>query len=259
MGCCQYFVSNPNELITLDREMEREKMRAMQIERNKKESSLFEDTLQKKHHQSQNIDVFDSVQKRYSIESSNDGLPSYLNVSLLNEINQIRNNPLSYIEKIEAFINRIEHDKIGDYVIINNNKINLKQGKDSFIKVKDILMKSNAIRNMQLKKDLCIPFPFDNINKCDNFDYLNNEFSQIKKKTSNKYKDFLFFCDKNVSNTEFVVIYNLLNATEEKKIIHNIILNEEYNVIGITSGKIDTNNNVYCYYFIFGKEKEDEF
>lgn len=259
MGCCQYLVSKPNELITLDREMEREKMRAMQIERNKKESSLFEDSEQKKNYQSQNIDCFDSVQKKNSIESNNDGLPSYLNESLLKEINQIRNNPSSYIKKIEGFINSIEHDKIGDYIIINNNKINMKQGKESFIKVKELLMKSNGIRDMELKKDLCIPFPFDNINKCDNSDYLNNEFSKIKSNTSNKYKDLFFFCDKNVSNTEFVVAYNFLNMTEEQKMVHNIILNEEYNVIGITSGKIDTNNNVYCYYFVFGKEKEDEF
>ena len=51
----------------------------------------------------------------------------------------------------------------------------------------------------------------------------------------------------------------LLDMNDENKTKRHCILNEDYNVIGITTGVIDTINHVYCYYIVIGKESEDEF
>lgn len=257
MGCCQQFVSSPNEIITLDREMEREKRRQLGLDSIKNEHILEEPSNKKAKIDS---DLFDTLQKRNSVESSNEDLPTFLSSTLLNEINQIRTNPQSYIEKIDKYMNLVETDKSGtSYININNNKIMLQQGKEAFQEAKSALLNAKPINKMQKKKELCIPFPNENIAKSDNMDYLKEEFEKIKHNVGDKYKDLSFFCDKNISNTEFVTVLNFVDMNDENKSKRNCVLNEDYNVIGITTGVIDTTNHVYCYYIVIGKESEDEF
>lgn len=258
MGCCQQFISSPNEIITLDREMEREKRRQLGLDSIKNEHILEESSNKRIKVDS---DLFDTVQKRNSIESNNEDLPTFLSTTLLNEINQIRTNPLSYIPKIDKYMNLVETDKSGSsYININNNKIMLPQGKEAFQEAKTALSNAKSIHKIQKKKNLCIPFPKgENITKSDSIDYLKEEFEKIKQNVGNKYKDLSFFCDKNISNTEFVTVLNFLDMNDENKTKRHCILNEDYNVIGITTGVIDTINHVYCYYIVIGKESEDEF
>ena len=51
----------------------------------------------------------------------------------------------------------------------------------------------------------------------------------------------------------FVLILNLIGVGDYEQIRKNFILSEDFNSVGITIDKIDSENDIYCYYCIFGK------
>ena len=70
-------------------------------------------------------------------------------------------------------------------------------------------------------------------------------------------KFFNYIIDQNVSDVLFVIILNLIGVGVNNEIKTNFMLSEEYDSVGITIDKIDVENDIYCYYCVFGKANEN--
>ena len=70
------------------------------------------------------------------------------------------------------------------------------------------------------------------------------------------YLDYI--CNKNVHNAEFIIVMNLLDPNNKERPNRKILMNTNYNKIGVNCYKIDEKNNVYCFYLIFGDDKIKE-
>ena len=181
-----------------------------------------------------NIDKPDTIDKvffddnKYEISSSismneNDYDLNFSEMenNLFNLINNLRSNPISFIEEIEKYKNMliIEDDK--KYIRIDDNEFEFKEGKECF--------------------DECINF-LREIKKLEKFEKIQSMFESKN-----------YFVDKNVSDLIFVIVSNLIdiNNPEDNKIKRNCLLSEEYNKLNITITKNEIGSKLLSYYFSF--------
>ena len=107
-------------------------------------------------------------------------------------------------------------------------------------------------------EDLNIHFP-SNTEECDNENYIQSEIDRIKSESRIKFSQISCICNKNVPDEEYIVVSNIIDMDSPDKINRNILLNGNFNKIGINSGKINEDKNIFCIYMTFGEENEDEF
>lgn len=175
---------------------------------------------------------------------------------LFNLINSLRQNPQQFINLIEKYKNSILYDneKGSYFIIINNSRIDLNHGKEYFIECQNFL-KTATPQNILIKDNkLKLPRPSQILNEEQNDDYVNRYINNyIIANPSNKYSNIKYITDINVSDILFVLILNLIGVGDYEQIRKNFVLSEDFNSVGITIDKIDPQNDIYCYYCIFGK------
>lgn len=136
-------------------------------------------------------------------------------------INDLRQNPKSFIPKIEEYKkNLIQIDNFY-CLIIEENKFEFKKGFEHFDECINYLKGQNGLK------------------KYENFPSM--------------FESQMSFKDKNVFDLYFVLIYNLMDikSPEKNKIKRNCIMSEKYKKLNITIAKDDFFNNLYTYYFSF--------
>ncbi len=215
----------------------------------------------------------DFNEKKYSIESNvssnignstsnNNEKLSYLEnmrEEMFNEINLIRNNPEIIIEKINKYLPFIiSIDKEYFIQVDKNNKIKLKKGKITFEECKSYVSKKKSLQPLILKKELTFPFPGNfNENINDDFikqNYLTSTLNQIKSNLNEKNIDLVnFHYDIMNSNIELSTLLQVVDDTNFMNQRRNNIFSKSSKYIGINVGKM--NNGLYCFYLLFGKDK----
>lgn len=165
---------------------------------------------------------------QYLISEPKDEENNYFSVSLVSLekklfklINDLRTNPKSFINIIEEYKNQLQKNNDFYYLIIDDNIFQFSKGKEYF--------------------DECINF-------------LKGQECLKKFKTSpSMFESKAFFKDQNVSDLNFVLLYNLMDikSPEDNKIRRNCLTSKIYNKLNITITKDDFDNGLYTYHFSF--------
>ena len=173
-------------------------------------------------------------------------------------INQIRQNPSSYIEIIENSKKNIKKEKeiIKDektgeekernrIIYKKKLKVALFRGEPAFTEAEEILRETNPLPPLQLNNNIIIPLP-ENESQIKDSSYLKNVIYEIRKKYTVDiyYKDLIK--DPELSVLLMIVDDNFKNAGKKRE----SILNKEYKYIGISSKFFGKN---FIAYFAFSK------
>ena len=182
--------------------------------------------------------------------------------SMFNEINLMRKNPRIIIEKINKYSPFISTSKKNCFIQVDNhNKIKLNKGKSIFDSCKSFILNKKPLPEFILKNELTFPFPSHDFEYIDieNHDFINkNYISLTLQKIQNQlmYQNIElvnFHYDIMNSNIELSVILQIVDDTNSCFQRRNNILNKYSKYIGINIGKMK--NGLYCYYLLFGKDK----
>ena len=179
-----------------------------------------------------------------NVNNSNDEEKSIeYNNKLFNLINQIRENPILYANKIEnskknILIKRdimrdektgleIEKTKI---IYKEKLKVALCRGEPAFSEAIEILRNTNPLSPLKMNPNIIIPLP-ELESQTKDSSYLKNLVSEMRKKINIDiyYKDLIK--DPNISALLMIVDYNFKNAGKKR----DAVLNREYKYIGISS------------------------
>ena len=179
-----------------------------------------------------------------NVNNSNDEEKSIeYNNKLFNLINQIRENPILYANKIEnskknILIKRdimrdektgleIEKTKI---IYKEKLKVALCRGEPAFSEAIEILRNTNPLSPLKMNPNIIIPLP-ELESQTKDSSYLKNLVSEMRKKINIDiyYKDLIK--DPNISALLMIVDDNFKNAGKKRE----AILNSEYKYIGISS------------------------
>ena len=144
------------------------------------------------------------------------------------------------------------------YITVDNFKIILNEGQEAFKEAKNFLQNIKPVNKLTYFEDLNIHFPSDKEN-CDNGDYIQSEIDRIKNESRIKFSEISCICNKNVPNEEYIIVSNIIDMDSPDKINRDILLNGKFSKIGVNSGKINDDKNIYCVYMTFGEENQDEF
>ena len=181
---------------------------------------------------------------------------------LFDLINCLRDNPQQFINLIEKYKHLISMDseKGTYYIIINNSRIDLNQGQEYFIECQNFLKTAKPQKKLIKDDTLKIPRPTQVLSDEENDNYVINYINKYiigNEKSDIKYSNINYIIDQNVSDVLFVIILNLIGVGVNNEIKTNFMLSEEYDSVGITIDKIDVENDIYCYYCVFGKANEN--
>ena len=136
-------------------------------------------------------------------------------------INDLRENPKSFISKVEEYKKKLQKNRDFYHIVIDNNIFQFQKGPEDF--------------------DECINF-------------LKYQKSLPKFESSpSMFEAKALFQDKNVSDLYFVLIYNLIDSysSQPDKIKRNCIMSEIYYKLNITITKNNFVNNLFTFYFAF--------
>ena len=213
----------------------------------------------------QNIIFIDNHNEKYN---DNDKIDNHLQIRhyeinekytklFLEEINSMRKNCSEYSNKIKKLINNIVKED-GNYYILSkqenfSGKTRLFLGIKAFEDAIKILEK-NENKNLpcfELIEDLRIPFPYDNIEKFKENNYMKKKFNEIENKLKGKYEVFSYHYDVTFKDAEFSIIMQIVDDNNSNKKRQNNLLNKEYKYIGITCGEIS--NERISVYLVFAK------
>ena len=264
MGCCiNYFSENNN--LDLNLELEKDKQRYLLRNLpslrdnywiNNLTSNLNTENPNKTYSMKNSIELIDKKNSINSIELNND--KNNIKKELFLLINNLRRNPGSFIQIINNYLNQIEFNNQNNsyYINVNNYNIIIDEGKECFEETINYLINIDPIKTLAMDDNLYINFPEENFNLFDNKNYLDNEINKLN--SDKKYNNIEYICNKNVYNAEFIIVMNLLDPNNKERTNRKILMNPNYNKIGINYYKIDEKNNVYCFYLIFGDDKIQE-
>jgi hypothetical protein len=183
------------------------------------------------------------IKTEYDVES--------FSAEMLNEFNNIRTKPKSYIDKIKTFYPFIKHDMNTNrkyFNIPNITKINLIKGKEAFDNTIHFLKYINNLDYLELRQDLSFPFPADTT-LCTNKDYITTNFLEMNKRFSDKYHIKGFHYDININNPEFSTLMQIIDDTNSNGQRRLQILDKDIKYVGINLGKVK--DNLYCIYIVF--------
>lgn len=170
---------------------------------------------------------------------------------MLELINRIREDPVSYANIIEESINNImetpDKEDINKTKIIfcKKVKVALFRGEPAFREAIDQLRLMSPLPPLTFKEEICIPLP-DTEEEMKDSSFLKEQVRKIKENNNIDmfYKDLIKVAE--VSALLMVVDDNKRNICKKRK----AILNEEFKYIGITSKFI---NKTFIAYFSFSK------
>ena len=264
MGCCHYILPKQNELLYLDKEIERERLREIKNEGKAQNhnslSDFFASDTKRVLKQNPSIsskNEFKHLNSRLSYESFDhaDIIPLTIASSLLNEINHLRTNPKEFAMKVQHYANMIQYSNTqGWFINVNESTILLNQNKDYFINAVEYLHSIYPMHALTFDNDLTVPLHSSNNS---GISEIETQIELVKQRNHTKYKECYVVSDKNVSNVEFVAVYNYVDLCSENLQKRNMLLNTRITSIGISVCKIDAVNGVYCYIIIFGVENDN--
>jgi hypothetical protein len=185
-----------------------------------------------------------------------------LSFQLLQQINIIRTNPLSYIDIINKYKDKIIQKNNKFYLNVkkcHNTLITLEKGEIAFNEcIKKLYLQPSLEPielNNKLKLDVNIPLNNENIS----IDYYTSlEF--MKKIIENKLKllddnfEIIgFHYDKSLNDPELSAVLQLIDDTGNEYSRRKNILNQKVKYVGISV--VNLKDDVYCYYLLFACNK----
>lgn len=183
------------------------------------------------------------------------------NKNLFDLINKARKDPTILLEKINTFMENIKVDINNNrsyYLINKKTKINLSKGREAFLGCIDFLNNlANKINNnivilnqLEFKEGLQIPFPVDNLESCNNKEYITSSILNINKTiTQNKMRIYGFHYDLSTNNPETSLILQVVDDNNSNGKRRNLIFDDKIKYVGINHGKVK--DEIYCSYLLF--------
>ena len=182
---------------------------------------------------------------------------------LFNLINKLRDCPKQFINLIEKYKNLISVDSYNKtyFIIINDSRIDLNRGQEYFLECQNFLETAQPKKKLIKDDALKIPRPKQILTDDENdnyvIDYINNYVIDNYSNSDVSYSKINYIIEQNVSDVLFVLIINLIGIGGYDQIKKNFMLSDDYDRVGITIDKIDPENNIYCYYCVFGKSRNN--
>ena len=154
---------------------------------------------------------------------------------MFEQINKIRSNPFSFLDKFKKAKDNIKQDKKGNLYYSGKIKVALYKGKEVFDETISSLEKTKPMKPLIFKKDLCIKISNDK-NDFMNGDYLRKKISELVK-SGGKIRAFWrdIIKDPEINFLLMIVDDNPIRRGAKRK----DVLNPEMKYIGISSGVID--------------------
>ena len=102
---------------------------------------------------------------------------------------------------------------------------------------------------MELKEELKIPFPKENISLCLDKNYINQSIDTIRNNVKNKFEiyDFQYDISPNPVLSTVVQVVDDTNADLQRR---NNIMSDVIKYVGISCGEVK--KDIYCFYLLFG-------
>jgi hypothetical protein len=260
LNCCQYELNSQQpEIISLGKAIERERLRAIKNENSNTISEFFSSDNNNNNNttsKTNNIKHISSFNKlSYDSFGHLNIYPISIASSLFDEINLLRTNPFEFSKKLQTYIDMIQYSNSqGYYITINGSTILLPKGKEPFINAMNYLNTIQPLHALEYDSNLIMNVNNNNYKSFDN-DIIDNEITLLKENNYSKYKELYIIKDKNVSNAEFVAVYNYVDLYSEMFNNRKMLLNINIKNIGISCFKID-DNGVFYYIIVLGIEKQ---
>ena len=169
---------------------------------------------------------------------------------MLELINKIRGDPVSYADIIEDSIKNISVIEDGEeskskIIYKKKVKVALTRGEPAFREAAEILRNMEPLPPLQIKNEICIPLPF-NENDIKDFSYLKDQVKILRETTNIDvfFKDLIKIPE--VSALLMIVDDGEKNAGRKR----NAVLNKNFKYIGINSKFI---GKTFIAYFTFSK------
>lgn len=170
-----------------------------------------------------NFENSKNIQNNNIYENDFNFSSTYMENNLFNLINEIRNDPSSFIKTIQKYKDELKKEDDKYFINIENNRFEFINGEECF--------------------DECINY-LKSQNK-------HNKFEDGQTIFENNH----FFMEKNVSDLPFVLTCILIdeNNEMEDKIRRNCIMSDQYNSLKISITKDEIGSSLYSYCFYFDK------
>ena len=170
---------------------------------------------------------------------------------MLELINQIREDPVSYAETIEDSVQNIFHDQDKDdetktrIIYKKKVKVALNRGEPAFQEAAEVLRNMNSLPPLELKNDICIPLP-ENEDEVKDSSYLREQVKILRESTNIDvfFKDLVKIPE--VSALLMIVDDSGKNPGKKRA----AVLNKDFKYIGISSKFI---GKTFIAYFAFSK------
>lgn len=179
--------------------------------------------------------------------------------AMLKEINNVRMNPLSYIDKIEHYKKYITTRNGHTFLLNNNNSnkvnINLHKGIDAFNEcisfLKNLSESKVKLSPLIMKEELKIPFPINSPEICTHKDYLKNILQFKTEENREKFRIIDFHYDICYSDIELSTLLQIVDDTNSNYQRRKNIFNPKARYVGITEGSML--DSMKCYYLLFAE------
>ncbi len=185
-----------------------------------------------------------------------------LSFQLLQQINIIRTNPLSYIDIINKYKENII-EKNNKYYLKSNKYLNtlilLEKGESEFNECIKLLYLQESLEpielNNKLKLDVNIPLNNENlsIDYYTSLEFIEKIINNKIKLLEDNFEIIGFHYDKSLNDPELSVVLQLVDDTGNEKSRRKNILNKKVKYVGISA--LNLKENIYCYYLLFACDK----
>lgn len=181
---------------------------------------------------------------------------------ILEQINIIRTNPLSYIDIINKYKENII-EKNNKYYLKSNKCLNtlilLEKGESEFNECIKLLYLQESLEpielNHKLKLDVNIPLNNENlsIDYYTSLEFIEKIINNKIKLLEDNFEIIGFHYDKSLNDPELSVVLQLVDDTGNEKSRRKNILNKKVKYVGISA--LNLKENIYCYYLLFACDK----
>jgi hypothetical protein len=102
---------------------------------------------------------------------------------------------------------------------------------------------------MEIKDELKIPFPKDNIDLCLDKNYISKSIDTIRENVKNKFEiyDFQYDISPNPVISTIIQVVDDTNSNYQRR---NNIMSDVIKYVGISFGEVK--KGIYCFYLLFG-------
>ena len=204
-------------------------------------------------------DIFtDSIFTYTGRESLTNIEKELLSISLVFEINKVRSNPKNYIKIIEKYKGKILTTKNNDLLVkvSHSNGIILKNGNDSFDNCINFLNNSKPIHLLRNEPLLQIPFPYHEMNKSTDTEYikfiLRQKINELKDLNCNNIQLKKFHYDINSECAEASCVMQLVDDAQNDLIRRKNILSDDVNSINVNCTLLS--KGIVIFYVAFGSQ-----